>query len=245
MRIIIFASRNTKEVLRDPLNVAFGVGFPLVVLLLLSAIQSNVPVSLFEIESLAPGVAVFGLSFFSLFAGMLIAKDRVTSLLMRLFASPMSATDFIVGYGLPLLPIALMQIAVCFLVSFMLGLPIHANTLLAVAVLVPTAVLFVSIGLLAGSLFTDKQVGAFCGALLTNVSAWLSGIWFDLSLVGGWFETLAYMLPFAHAVDATRAAVFGSYGSVLPHLAWVTGYAVAVAIIAVIVFRAKMTDDNV
>jgi ABC-2 type transport system permease protein len=244
MRTIIFASRNAKEVLRDPLNVAFGVGFPLVVLLLLSAIQSNVPVSLFEIESLAPGVAVFGLSFFSLFAGMLIAKDRLTSLLMRLFASPMSATDFILGYGLPLLPIALMQIAVCFLVAFMLGLPIHVNALLAVGVLVPTAALFICIGLLAGSVLSDRQVGAFCGALLTNLSAWLSGIWFDLSLVGGWFESLAYLLPFAHAVDATRSAMIGSYESVLPHMWWVIGYTVAVAIIAVIVFRSRMTDDN-
>ena len=166
---------------------------------------------LFEIEKLAPGIAVFGLSFVSLFSGMLIAKDRSTSFLMRLFASPLSAADFILGYALPLLPIALIQSAICFGASFIFGLPLNANVLLALVVLIPAAVLFIGIGLLAGSVLNDKQVGGVCGALLTNLSAWLSGTWFDLSLVGGAFETIAYLLPFAHAVDAARAAIAGDY----------------------------------
>ena len=245
MRFLVFATRNRKELLRDPLNLAFGIGFPVVLLLLLSAIQANIPVSLFTIARLAPGMAVFGLSFISLFSGTLIAKDRTTSFLMRLFATPLTASDFILGYALPLLPIALVQSAICFIMSFFLGLPVNANVLLALVVLIPTAVLFISIGLLAGTVFTDKQVGAICGALLTNVAAWLSGTWFDLNLVGGAFKAIAYLLPFAHAVDATRAAIAGDYGAILPHLWWVGGYAVAVAGIAVIVFKRKMSSDSI
>ena len=244
MRFLVFASRNRKELLRDPLNLAFGIGFPVVLLLLLSAIQANIPVDLFQIGSLAPGVAVFGLSFMSLFSGTLIAKDRTTSFLMRLFASPLSASDFILGYVLPLLPIALAQSAICFIMSIFLGLPVNANVLLALAVLAPAAALFISIGLLAGTVFTDKQVGAICGALLTNVAAWLSGTWFDLDLVGGAFKTIAYLLPFAHAVDATRAAIAADYASIMPHLWWVIGYAVAVAGMAVVVFNRKMSSDS-
>ena len=63
MRTMTFAKRCGKEILRDPLNLFFGLGFPLVVLLLLSAIQANIPVSMFEIQHLAPGIAVFGLAF--------------------------------------------------------------------------------------------------------------------------------------------------------------------------------------
>jgi ABC-2 type transport system permease protein len=226
------------------LNLAFGIGFPVVLLLLLSAIQANIPVSLFTIARLAPGMAVFGLSFISLFSGTLIAKDRTTSFLMRLFATPLTASDFILGYALPLLPIALAQSAICFITSFLLGLPVNANVLLALVVLIPTAVLFISIGLLAGTVFTDKQVGAICGALLTNVAAWLSGTWFDLNLVGGAFKTIAYLLPFAHAVDATRAAIAGDYATILPHLSWVGGYAAAVAGIAIVVFKRKMSSDS-
>lgn len=244
MRTMIFASRNRKELLRDPLNLAFGIGFPLILLFLLSAIQANVPVSLFEVEKLVPGIAVFGLSFISLFSGTLIAKDKTNSFLMRLFASPLSAVNFIGGYTIPLLPMAMVQSAICFIAAFALGLSISVNILLTMLVLVPAAVLFIGIGLLAGTIFNDKMVGGICGALLTNVSAWLSGTWFELSLVGGAFETIAYLLPFAHAVDAARAAISGDYALILPHLWWVIGYSVVTMIIAVVTFKKKMRNEN-
>jgi ABC-2 type transport system permease protein len=244
MRTLAFASRNTKEILRDPLNLAFGIGFPLVVLLLLAAIQANIPIDLFRMDHLAPGIAVFGLSFISLFAGMLIAKDRSTSFLMRLFASPLTPANFILGYAVPLIPMAIAQSLVCFAVAFLLGLTLSLNLLLALAVLIPTCILFIGIGLLAGSIFTDKQVGAICGALLTNLSAWLSGTWFDLNLVGGAFKAVAYALPFVHAVDAARAAVSGDYQAIIPHLLWVTVYAASIFALATFVFRAKMKNDG-
>lgn len=245
MKFSAFASRNAKEILRDQLTLFFGIGFPLVLLLLLSAIQSNIPVSLFEIQSLSPGIAVFGLSFISLFSGMLLSKDRTTSFLLRLFASPHTATDFIIGYALPLLPMAIAQSAICFIASFFLGLPVNLNVLLAIIVLIPAAVLFIGIGLLTGSIFNDKQVGGVCGALLTNVSAWLSGTWFDINLIGGAFKTIANLLPFIHAVEAARAAMSGNYSNILPHLWWVIGYAIAVFAIAVIVFGSKMKNQKV
>lgn len=244
MKSLAFAARNRKEILRDPLNLTFGIGFPLVILLLLSAIQANIPVEMFVIDKLIPGIAVFGLSFISLFSGMLIAKDRGTSFLMRLFTTPLFASDYIMGYTLPLLPMAILQIAISFIAAFFLGLPVNANVLLSLIVLMPTAVLFIGIGLLAGSIFNEKQVSGICGALLTNLSAWLSGTWFDLNLIGGWFKGIAYALPFAHAVDAGRAAISGDYSSILPHLWWVIGYAVVIMVIAVIVFRKKMSGDK-
>lgn len=244
MRLKVFASRNAKEMMRDPLNLAFGIGFPLVLLFLLSAIQSNIPVSLFEVDQLTPGIAVFGLSFISLFSGTLISKDRSTSFLMRLFTSPLSASDFILGYALPLLPMAVAQSVICFIAAFALGLTISVNLLVALVVLIPTAILFIAIGLLAGTVFNDKQVGGICGALLTNLSAWLSGTWFDLNLVGGTFKSVAYALPFVHAVNAAKAAVAGDYASIFPDLWWVIGYAAVIMIFAIIVFKKKMNSEN-
>ena len=115
MRMLTFARRCAKEILRDPLNLGFGLGFPLVLLVLLSAIQANVPVSLFEIDTLAPGITVFGLSFVTLFSATLIAKDRESALLQRLYTTPLTGLDFILGYMLPILPIAVMQVTICYL----------------------------------------------------------------------------------------------------------------------------------
>ncbi|WP_338083768.1 ABC transporter permease [Caldibacillus debilis] len=142
MKTLAFASRNNKEILRDRLNLACGIGSPVVLLLLLSAIQANVPVELFAIDLLAPGIAVFGLSFISLFSGMLIAKDRSSSFVLRLFTSPLTSSNFIFGYTLSLLPMAILQIAVCFIVAYFLGLTVSVNVLLTIVVLIPGGVLF-------------------------------------------------------------------------------------------------------
>ena len=240
MRMITFANRNAKEILRDPLNLFFGLGFPLVLLVLLSIIQANVPVSLFEIEHLTPGITVFGLSFMTLFSATLISKDRGSSLLQRLYTTPLTPWDFILGYTLPILPIAVAQCVICYMTALLIDLPVTVTILYAMIFIIPVSVLYIAMGLLFGSILTDKQVGGVCGALLTNLSAWLSGIWFDLELVGGAFRKIAYMLPFVHAVELERAALLGNFSDVIPHLAVVLGYAAIILALAVLLFLRQM-----
>ena len=240
MKMLSFAIRNTKEIIRDPLTVCFGLGFPLVLILLLSAIQANIPVSLFEIQSLAPGITVFGLSFMTLFSATLIAKDRGSSLLQRLYTTPLTPIDFILGYTLPIIPFAIAQSIICYVVAIILGLEVTINILFAVLFIIPLSILFIALGLLFGSILNDKQVGGICGALLTNLSAWLSGIWFDLELVGGAFKNIAYALPFVHAVELERAVLAGDFSNILPHLCTVLAYAIASLAIAVFLFLRQM-----
>jgi len=240
MRMLSLAKRNTQEMLRDPLNLAFGLGFPVVLLLLLSAIQANVPVSLFEIGELTPGITVFGLSFMSLFSATILAKDRGSALLQRLYTTPLTAVDYILGYTLPILPIAMGQSLVCYAVALLLGLEFSVHILLAIVMILPVSLLFIGLGLLCGSVLTDKQVGGICGALLTNLSAWLSGTWFDLELVGGAFRKIAYCLPFVHAVEMERAVLAGDMAGIFPHLWWVLAYGVGVLALAVVLFLRQM-----
>ena len=236
MRMLTFAKRCAKEILRDPLNLMFGLGFPIVLLLLLSAIQANIPVKLFEIESLTPGITVFGLSFLTLFSATLIAKDRESSLLQRLYTTPLKSSDYILGYMLPIIPIAIAQSVICYVIAIVLGLQITINIVYAILMIVPIAVFYVALGLLCGSVFNVKQVGGICGALLTNLSAWLSGIWFDLELLGGTFGKIANVLPFVHAVELERAMINGNFSELLPHIYPVLGYMVVVMIGAILLF---------
>lgn len=240
MKMLSFAGRTAKEILRDPLNLFFGLGFPVILLLLLSAIQAKIPVPLFAIESLTPGILVFGLSFMTLFAATLVAKDRESAFLQRLYTTPLRAVDFICGYILPLLPIALLQGAICCAAAFCLGLAVSVRVLFVLLLLLPTALVFISLGVLCGSVLTVKQVGGICGALLTNLTAWLSGAWFDLSLVGGAFERVATLLPFAHAVEMERAVLAGNAAGIFPHLWWALGYMVAATLGAVLLFLRQM-----
>ena len=209
-------------------------------ILLLSAIQANIPVELFEIQRLTPGITVFGLSFMTLFSATIIAKDRSSSLLQRLYTTPMTPMDFILGYTIPMIPIAVIQCVICYIAGIILGLRITVNILCAVLFIVPVSILYIALGLLCGSVLNEKQVGGICGALLTNASAWLSGIWFNLDLVGGAFREIAYVLPFAHAVDMEQAVLAGDFANIVPHLWWVLGYAAGLLALAILLFLRQM-----
>ena len=238
MRMIAFARRNAREILRDPLSLGFGLGFPMILLALMTLIQRNVPVEIFEMESLLPGICAFGESFFALFSAQLISKDRSSALMMRLKNSPLRARDFILGYALPLLPMALLQGALCVIFALLLGLEPGWSILSMLVSLLPGALVFIALGLICGSLLSERQVGGICGALLTNLSAWLSGAWFDLKLIGGGFEAFAYALPFANAVDAARAALAGRPAGTA--LLVSCAYAALLCALAVVVFARRM-----
>ena len=240
MRMMAFAKRNTQELLRDPLNLTFGLGFPLVLILMLSAIQANVPVALFEIQHLTPGITVFGLSFLTLFSATIISKDRGNSLLQRLYTTPLTPVDFILGYTLPILPLAVAQCAVCYVAAIFLGLEVTVNILYAILLILPVSLLYIALGLLFGSILNDKQVGGICGALLTNLSAWLSGTWFDLNLIGGTFQKIANILPFVHAVEMERSILAGNFTGIFPHIWWVLGYGAAALTAAIFLFLRQM-----
>lgn len=240
MKLLAFSGRTAKEILRDPLNLFFGLGFPLVLLFLLSAIQANVPVPMFEIGHLSPGVAVFGLAFLTLFAAQLIAKDRESALLQRLYTTPLTAVDFILGYLLPVLPMAVAQGIVCYAAALGLGLELNVDILWGLLALLPVALFYVSLGLLCGSAMNVKAVGGVCGALLTNLSAWFSGIWFDVELVGGLFWKIANLLPFIHAVELERAAFREDLAGMFPHLWWVLGYTALAVAGAILLFLRQM-----
>ena len=244
MKTLAFSSRNGKEILRDPLSWIFCVGVPLVMLVILSFMQQNMPLEVYTVKNLAPGLAVFSFSFISLFSGMLVAKDRTSSLLTRLFTSPMTSVHFIAGYSLPLLPLAVLQTAVCFVAALFFGLQPSPGLVLAVLVMLPAALMFIGFGLLLGCIFNDKQVGGVASILIMLVS-FMGGMWFDLSLMGSTFKAVAYFLPFAHAVEVAKAPLVGNMTGLPIHLLWTVGYAVVVFALAIFVFNGKMQGDRI
>ena len=248
MRMFLFAKRNIKEILRDPINLFFSLGFPLILLVLLSILNSAIPPeaknTMFQIQNLAPGLAMFGSVFMALFAGMLLSKDRTSSFLMRLFTSPMTAADFILGYTLPMLVMTIVQAAITLLAAGAFGLDIHINILFAISMTAVTSLFFVGTGLLFGSLLNEKAVGGVCGALLTNIAGWLSGVFIPIDLIGGAFKTITHMLPFYHSTEAIRISLGGNFSRMLPHLIVVIGYTIVIFTLAIITFNRKMNGEK-
>lgn len=234
------AIKNIKEMLRDPLTTGFGAGFPLILLGMFSLIQKNIPVALFEIAKLTPGIVCFGFSFLTLFSALSVARDRSGALMIRLMASPLRAEDYIWGYGLPMLPLAMAQELICFGFALAMGLECSGKIAAAMAAMLPAAMVYIALGLICGCLLNERQVGGVCGAALTNVSAMLSGAWFDISLMGKGIHAFAHVLPFANAVDAGRAALCGDYAAMVRPLTIVCAYAIVLGAAAKVIFTLRM-----
>lgn len=247
MKTLALARRNGKEILRDPLSFIFSVALPIVLLWLMDLINTSVSgsvgggIEIFRLEQLAPSMAMFSLTFISLFGGMLIASDRCGSFIMRIFASPLKAHNYIAAYILPMIPLAVLQIALCFIAALLLGLDFTFNIFGCMAALLPSVLLFIGFGLLLGSCLSDKAVGGAASGLV-QIAALSSGMWFDLEMIGGTLEKVCRLLPFSHAADMAKLALAGDYAATLPHLWWVLGYAAAVIFASVLLFNRKIIN---
>ena len=247
-RMLFFARRNAYEIMRDPISLFFGVLFPVVLLGLLSLINAAIPseanMTLYQIQTLAPGISAFGLCFLALFASMLVAKDRCSCFMLRLRTSPLRPWEYIVGYCLPMLPMALAQNILCMIAAMCMGLTPTVHILTMAVGLLPTACLYIALGLLLGTVLSEKAVGGICGALMTNLAGWLSGTWFSVEMIGGVFEKICKILPFYPSSLAAQALLDGKFVDALPHLAVIAAWSLTAAIAAVLVFNHKMKRDS-
>lgn len=242
MKFTIFAGRNFKEITRDPMSILMGLGFPVLLIVALSLMKQSIGsmADIFEVKNFAPSMTVFGLAFLGMFVGTLMSTDRNSSFLARLFATPLKSIDYILGYSIPVIPLAVLQAVCCFAVALIFGLEFNLEVLVAILTLLPVAILFISFGLFMGSVFTSNNSVNGFGTILVNGAVFLSGAVFPLEEIGGTFKKVCDLLPFSHAVNAVRYAISGNYSGILPQLAWVLGYALFLFIPAIIIFKKRM-----
>lgn len=248
MKSIIFAQRNFKELIRDPLSWIFCLGFPIAMLIIMNIINESIPeeanMTIFELYNLAPGIEVFGLTFIMLFACMLIAGDRTEAFLLRIFTSPMKSTDYIAGYIIPLIVLSFGQIAITIIASLIMGAFTDAdlnigNMLFSVISLIPAVIMFVGFGILFGTIF-NKNAAPGLSSIIISFSGILGGIWMDVETIGGTLGKLCNALPFYHCVKSARLAFSGNFADSLSESGIVLIWAVVVIVISIIVFKKKM-----
>ncbi len=252
-RAFAFAQRNFKEISRDPLSYIFCLGFPLVMLVIMTLVNQSIPkeagMTVFRIDNLAGGIAVFGQTFVMLFTALTISKDRSGAFLVRMYASPMKSQDFTAGYIFPMLLIGIIQCLVTYVASFIVsliaGVSINpVGMLLSMVSLIPSAVMFVGFGLLFGTVFSEKSAPGLC-SIVISLGSFLGGIWFDAEGTGGVMLKVCKALPFRYCTKAARSSMALSFGFdeyVLPMII-VTACAVVLTAVSCLAFKAKMKAD--
>lgn len=243
-RIFTLAGRNLKEILRDPLSLIFMMALPLLMLVLFYFIFHNLT-SQFAIAYLAPGIIVFAQSFLTLFGGLLIALDRSSSFLSRLYVSPARSYEFILGYTLALLPVVLVQTVFFMLVGGILDPGFFSLRMLAAvpAAFVP-ALFFIACGQLVGSLCSEKAIGGVASIVIMGQSV-LSGMWFPIEGMSDTVVKIMDVLPFRNATQMMIRILSGYndlFADVILPMLIVLGYAAVIFAAAVFVYNKRMKD---
>lgn len=251
MRSLVFGNRTKKEILRDPLSYVFCIGFPLIMLLIMTVVDQSIPkeapMDIFHIQNLAPGMAVFGLTFVMLFNCIQVSKDRSTAFLIRMYISPLKPMEYVAGYTLPLIVLSYVQMLLIYVVGCIIAaatgttLPL-GGILLSMICLLPAVILFAGLGMLFGSILNEKAAPGAC-SIIISAAGMLGGIWMDIGAISGFLKTLCQVLPFCHAVNAARAALQGNYSELTMPLLITSGYAVIIFVLAAWVFHSKMQED--
>ena len=242
MRILNFAKRNFKEIIRDPLSIIFSVLLPLILLFVFK--QINIPSESYELHNFTPGIIVFGFSFITLFTAMLISKDRTTSLLVRLGISPMKPIEYILGYMLSINPIIIIQNTLFFILAIILGLSFSINIIWAIFISIVIAILFIAIGIIIGSLFSEKASSGI-SSIIVQLVCFTSGMYFPRELLGDVFSKICEFLPFESCVTIIKGIMNNNLEIISArNIVVFCTYTIAILVISVIVFKKKMTSDN-
>ena len=237
MRTLNFAKRNFREMMRDPLSIVFALALPLFLLFIFQ--QFKIPGQAYLLENFTPAIIIFGFSFLTLFTATLVSKDRESSLLSRLGVSPMKSSDYVLGYLLAVLPVAIIQNTLFFATAIALGLDLSFGIVLCVLLSLPISLLFIGLGILVGSCVSEKAASGV-GSIAVQLVAFTGGMYFDASLVSDFFAFICKVLPFSGTVDILRGALAQSTSGLLTPSLTVALYTVAVLSIAITVFGKKM-----
>lgn len=240
MKTIVYSKRNFKELLSDPINLAFTIGLPVFLIIFMVIFNKSLQFNeSFNVENFVPSTIIFSFTFLTMFSGMLIAKDRTSEFLSRMYVSPLKAHNYILGYALPMLVVAFIQILTLYAIGFILGLNFTLNILASIPFLLLISLIFIGLGLVFGSLLKDSVVGGV-SSIIIQVVAFTSGMWFSLDLIGGAFKTISYILPFSHSVDLVKSIVSGNYNDILVSTLVVLAYTLITVILSIIIFKKKM-----
>ncbi len=237
MRTLSFAKRNFLELIRDPLCTVFALILPLLLLIIFQ--QIKIPGEAYKIDNFTPGIIVFGHSFITLFTASLVAKDRSTSLLTRLCASPMKTSDYLFGYIISIIPAVLIQNIVFFVTAVLLGLNFSINILLAIASSLPISVLFISLGILIGCVTSEKSSGGV-SSIVVQLVAFTSGMYFSSDMLGKGFDIVCRILPFSSCLNITKGILNGDLSGLLIPCLIVGAYLVVTSICSSLLFIRRL-----
>lgn len=113
-------------------------------------------------------------------------------------------------------------------------------SLLMIPFLVVGVFMFTSLGVLAGSLSKSEESASIIGNVVTFPMMFLSGTFFPISIMPGWLQTFAHILPLYYIIDGLNSVtIYTNYSSALTDIVVSTVVAAVIFVLMVAKFSWK------
>ncbi len=194
------------------------------------------------IDYMGPGFIIFGLLILIPTSARIMVTDKEKGLLSRLLTTPTRPWDFISGYTLCLVVIAVAQIIIFIAAAMGFGVDIVGSLGLTFLIFLLTALSSIGIGMVVASLSKSvNQAEPLCWLFAMPLAS-LSGCWFSIDLLPSYLKNIAFAFPYAHSIVAARSVITRGVGleGIATDFLFLVGWAVGIFAIGIILFRRSM-----
>ena len=183
------------------------------------------------VDWLFPGILGMNMMFSCLFGvGYVVLRYRKSGFLKRLYATPLTAFEFLSAQVLSRLGLILFVTAILYVgIGAIIGFHNAGSTLLLLLLAIIGALSMIALGLTIAARFASEELVGGLLNLLTWPMMLLSGIWFSLEGSPRWVQWVAHIFPLTHVLDAARAVMLDGAGlaQIAPHLLFLAATAFA------------------
>jgi ABC-2 type transport system permease protein len=224
------------------INAAARVFAQIEIPLTIDANPINIETEITNIDFIAPGIIIFGLMIMISTSARIMLRDKENRFLYRLLTTPTRPWEFISGYSLGMVIIAVVQIITFILLGWLFGMDIVGNIGLAFGIFLLTAICSIGIGMIVASLTKSETQGESLSWLFSIPLALISGVWFSAEFMPEYIQAIAKAFPFIHAIDAARAIITRGVGfeAISGDVFFLVGWAVGIFALGIILFGRTM-----
>ena len=183
------------------------------------------------VDWLFPGILGMNMMFSCLFGvGYVVLRYRKSGFLKRLYATPLTAFEFLSAQVLSRLGLILFVTVILYLgIGAIIRFHNAGSSVLLLLLAIMGALSMIALGLTIAARFSSEELVGGLLNLLTWPMMLLSGIWFSLEGSPRWVQWVAHVFPLTHVLDAARAVMLDGAGvaQIAPHLLFLGATALA------------------
>jgi ABC-2 type transport system permease protein len=210
-KTLVIAELEARKLRHDPTELLTRAIQPALWLLIFGQVFSRARViptgPLSYLDFMTPGILAQSVLFIAIFYGIAIIWERDLGLVHKLLVSPTPRSALVLGKALSAGVRSLSQVAIIYLLAWLIGVKLNWHPLAivaVVAVVIPGAAFFSTLSLIIACIVKTRERFMGIGQVLTMPLFFASNAIYPIALMPRWLQVVSHFNPLTYEVDALR-----------------------------------------